>query len=202
MRVILVRHGETSWSKEDRYLGTSDISLNDLGVKQAKIAAQVLKRKDLNIVYSSMLKRAVDTAEIIAKECAVPLRKDARLNELSFGVWEGLTFAEIKERNPNVWRKWQELLETFSPPKGESIGELRDRVSSFFCPLINKLKDRTIVIVSHEGPIKIILLHALGAPLSSFWRFKQNLGAFSTVQYYHHGSLVTSLNETSHLIGA
>lgn len=198
-RLILIRHGETDWSKENKYLGTAEIPLNQKGIEQAKAIAQALKREVLNTVYSSILSRAMVTAEIIAKESGVPLQKDPRLNELSFGSWEGQTLAEITEQDPNVWSRWQEEFESFSPPRGEQIRELKDRVLYFLQTLIESPDYHAVAIVSHAGPIKVILLHALGAPLKSFWRIKLDLGAISIIEYYSHGPIVTSINDTSHL---
>ncbi len=198
-RLILIRHGKTEWSEEGRYLGTADVSLNERGIKQADAIAQALSKEELEIIYSSTLSRASVTAKIIARKHKVPHLKDSRLNELSFGDWEGLTFSEITKKLPNGWKGWQKDLENFSPPKGESGGALKGRVLSFLNPLIEDLGNQTIAIVSHLGPIKIMLLHALGVSLKPFWRIKLDHASLSVIECYRNRPLISSINRTSHL---
>ncbi len=198
-RLILIRHGDTKWSEEGRYMGTTDVSLNQRGIIQAKAISQVLCKEKLDIIYSSTLSRANATARIIAKKHKVTHLKDSRLNELCFGDWEGLTFTEIATKYTDQWKQWQADLESFSPPKGENVREFKDRVLSFLSFIQVDLGEQTVAIVSHGGSIKIMLLHALDTTLKSFWRLKVNLGSISRIEYYEGGPLVTLINQTTHL---
>lgn len=198
-RLILIRHGDTAWFEQGRYMGTTDLSLNQRGIKQAHAISQALCIEELDIIYSSTLSRASTTAKIIAKKHAVSHLKDTRLNELSFGDWEGLTFTEITTKYTDQWKQWQKDLENFSPPQGENVGEFKDRVLSSLSSIVEDLGDQTVAMVSHGGPIKVILLHALGTTFKSFWRLKVNQGSISMVEYHKGGPLVSMINQTTHL---
>ena len=106
MRLVLVRHGETQWVREGRYQGTSNVPLNARGRKQAQAVGRVIRDERPFAIYSSELIRVRETAEIIAKASRRKVRTDRRLNEVSFGKWEGSLFREIRERYPKDVRRW------------------------------------------------------------------------------------------------
>jgi broad specificity phosphatase PhoE len=151
------------------------------------------------MIYSSTLNRASVMAQIIAERCGVRHLKDSRLNELSFGDWEGLTFAEITEKYNVQWRRWQCDFENVSPPNGERMKDLQERTLSFLDSMAEDEENRTLAIVSHAGAIKVILIHALNTTVKSFWRLKIDPGSISMVKYLACGPLVTSINQTTHL---
>ncbi|MBI5208313.1 MAG: histidine phosphatase family protein, partial [Candidatus Firestonebacteria bacterium] len=180
-----------------RYLGKTDLSLNIFGTNQAERLACVLKNEQISKIYSSSLQRAIETANIIAEKNKAEVNRDSRLNEISFGKWEGLTFNEISKNNPHFWDEWKNNLNFYCPPDGECLKELMDRVNDFIKKELKK--DETIAIVSHSGPIKIILLNALGSTIESFWKLKVDLGSISIIDYNIDSSVVISINDVCHL---
>src|SRR3989338_1204727 len=106
MRLILVRHGETEWVRTHRYQGASDVPLNRLGKQQARAAARALKGERPFAIFASELGRVKETARIIASVCSKKFQIDGRLNEVSFGQWEGYSFDEVKAKYPKDVRDW------------------------------------------------------------------------------------------------
>ena len=109
MRLILVRHGETDWVREGRYQGSTDVPLNECGIRQAEALATVIKKERPVAIYSSGLTRALETAKLIAKVCRRRVTLDDRLNEVSFGRWEGAKHHEIRVTFPKASHNWYNL---------------------------------------------------------------------------------------------
>ncbi|GAA4018741.1 bifunctional RNase H/acid phosphatase [Allokutzneria multivorans] len=200
-RLILLRHGQTPLSVERRYSGRGDAQLTEEGRRQAAAAAQRLgKLTDVAAVVSSPLSRAVDTARGVADALGVePVVLDG-LTETDFGSWEGLTFAEAAERDPEAHRAW--LSDTsFAPPGGgESFDAVHRRVRRCRDDLIAKHGGSTIVVVSHVTPIKTLLRMALDVGPSLLFRLHLDLASVSIAEFYsdEHAS-VRLVNDTSHL---
>lgn len=149
--LILVRHGETDWNRGGRYQGHADPPLNREGRRQAQALADELAGMELDAVYTSDLRRAAETAEIIAHERGIPLHRDAGLREVDVGSWSGLTRAEIEERFPGAERH-----------DGESREAHRARVVEALTAIAVRHEGHRIVVVSHEGSLRAVLSHALG----------------------------------------
>ena len=158
--LLLVRHGETDWNREGRWQGHSDTHLNEIGRAQAERVAGELDGVD--VVYSSDLARARDTAEIIAGRSGLPVRLDARLRERSFGAWEGLSAAEIEAEFRDAHLRWlagegpgaddAEPFDAFGRRVREALGEILERHP-----------DETVLVVAHGGTVRVI--HALAGGL-------------------------------------
>ena len=157
--LLLVRHGETDWNRDGRWQGHSDTPLNELGRRQARELAAELDGVD--VVYSSDLARARETAEIIAARLGVPVRLDARLRERSFGAWEGLTTAEIEERFREAHGRWQSG-EGFGPDDAESFETFDDRVRSFLDEVLHRHPQETVLVIGHGGSIRVMQAVASG----------------------------------------
>ena len=149
---FLVRHGETDWNVEGRANGHTDIPLNKIGFQQANMAAEKLKGENIDLVLCSDLKRASQTAEIIAKRLGVELIIDKDLRERNMGVVEGMLREEWKQKHPNM----SESLES-RPLDGESLGELQDRIFKTFNKHKSQHKHKNIVLVTHGGSIRSLL---------------------------------------------
>ncbi|MEA2037878.1 MAG: histidine phosphatase family protein [Nanoarchaeota archaeon] len=156
-RVILVRHGETDWVKEDKYQGNSDIPLNERGIDQAKLVADRLKDEKIDITYTSELSRAIRTAEEILKFHSVKLIKNKEINERGYGKWEGLTKKEVQEKYPGDFDEYQKNRYPTRPTAGESFVDIRNRVEPFIKKIVEENKDKNILIVCHNGPLRVIL---------------------------------------------
>jgi probable phosphoglycerate mutase len=159
--LLLVRHGETDWNRDGRWQGGSDTRLNELGREQARALAGELDGS-IDVLYSSDLARASETAEIVAERLGLEVRLDPRLRERSFGSWEGLTSPEIEERFPDAHRRWQ-AGEGPGADDAEPFDAFADRVSGFLTDVLDRHPAESVLIVSHGGSIRVI--HALAAGL-------------------------------------
>ena len=158
--LLLTRHGETDWNAARRWQGHSDTPLNDEGRRQARARADTLD--DVDVVYSSDLARARETAEIVAERLALPIRLDGRLRERGFGAWEGLTVDEIELRFPDAHGRWR-AGEGFGADDAEPFDGFAARVHAFLEDVLRAHPDETVLVVAHGGTIRVI--HALASGL-------------------------------------
>ena len=199
-RFLLLRHGQTELSTQRRYSGRGNPALTDVGQNQAEAAAQHLARRGgIAVVISSPLQRAYDTAAKAAKALGLDVTVDDDLIETDFGAWEGLTFAEAAERDPELHRRW--LRDTsVSPPGGESFDGVAERVQRARGKLITEHAGETVLVVSHVTPIKTLLRLALDAGAGILYRLHLDLASLSIAEFYPDGaSSVRLVNETSYL---
>ena len=184
-RLYLIRHGETLANREYRYIGTRDDPLSALGETQALQLAEALSGLTIAAVYSSPLQRTYQTALPIVARHSLEVQKVDDLRECNFGVWEGMSRAEVLERSPEDRQRYHEWEQNTSiaPPGGESFETLQQRVVAVVERLVQAHPDQAIVLVSHVGPIKVLLGAALGAPLSSAFRIFLDPATISVVDW-------------------
>jgi len=176
-KVILVRHGETVWNQEGRFLGQSDLVLNEKGGIQAQEAADLLVGEKIDLVFSSDLLRALITSRAIASIHNTPVRIIPSLREINFGDWEGLTFKEIKTRDPALLNEWLEDPFKVRIPGGETAQEVWCRVIGAWNSISDGAADQdTVVIVAHGGPLRLLLCHLTGVDSSRQWEFNLRHG--------------------------
>ena len=199
MRLYLIRHGETDWNAAGRYQGQSDIPLNRTGIQQARKIAGRLSKEKIDAIYSSDLSRARETAEQIAQAHKLKVTSDARWRELSFGDWEGLTYPEMEAKAPDELALWRSDPTQYAPPHGETFTQLAKHVLSAFNELNDLDAEQTVVIVSHGGPLQILLCHVLGVNFQRHWQFSISKSALSILSLYKDGALLELFNDTSHL---
>lgn len=173
MKVYLIRHGETDYNKKRKLQGQCDIELNDYGRELARITAEALKDVHFDIVYTSPLKRAKETAQIMIGERAVPVIEDKRIQEISFGEYEGLCCQGENFNIPDKsFRNFFDLpAEYHVPPNGESFEEIIKRTGEFWKELLRKeeLAEKTVLISTHGCALKAILANINPVPLEAFW---------------------------------
>jgi broad specificity phosphatase PhoE len=158
-RILLVRHGATDWNTYKRAQGHADIDLNEEGRLQALRSANDLKTYEIQAVYSSDLRRAVDTARAIAANHDLEVKIDPDLREIDQGEWEGLTVEEIRDRWPELWGPARH----YNPrPGGETPEQVRRRALKALQRIVDDHPQGTVVIVSHGGTIRWIIAEALG----------------------------------------
>ena len=199
-RIILLRHGQTKLSVDRRYSGRGDHPLTELGLEQAEKAAARLSNVDgIAAVISSPLQRAHQTAQKLADKLGLDVVTHQGLIETDFGTWEGLTFAEASERDPEVHRRW--LGDTsVKPPNGESFDEVHTRVRKARADIISRYGGKTLVLVSHVTPIKTMLRQALDVGPQFLFRMHLDLTGVSIAEFYPDGhASVKLVNDTSHL---
>ncbi len=156
-KIVLVRHGETDWNKVNRIQGWTDVPLNSQGVKQADKTARKLMKMRISAVYSSPLKRALKTAEKIAKKRSVELITIPDFVEVNQGLWEGLLVEEAKKQFPSLYEKWEKDPFNTSPPGGESIKSLAARVLPAYEKIKKTHENAFVCIVTHKVVMALIL---------------------------------------------
>ena len=158
--LLLARHGETDWNAQQRWQGHADTPLNDSGREQARRLADEVERAD--VVYSSDLARARETAEIVGARLGLPVLVDERLRERGFGAWEGLTMPEIEERFGDSLHRWRAGVGA-GADDAEAFDAFARRVQSFVEDVVDRHPDEEVLIVAHGGTIRVI--HALASGL-------------------------------------
>lgn len=203
MRLLLVPHAATDWNAEGRYQGHSDRPLSAIGHRQAARLSERLADKPLHSVVASDLRRAAETAEIIAEGRQLTVQLDSRLRELSFGTWEGQTYAEVQEADAERLRDWERDVLRNAPPSGETLSQMAARVKACYLQLTTEAseagKEETTLVVAHRGSLQIFLCLALGLPPQSRWQFRLELASLSEVNLHPQGGELARLNDTHHL---
>jgi broad specificity phosphatase PhoE len=159
MTLLLARHGETDWNRDGRFQGHADTPLNDLGREQARALAE--KMADVDVIYSSDLTRAVETAQVVADRLGLEVRVDSRLRERSFGRWEGLTRGEIEEAFRDDYERWR-TGKSFGAEDAETHEAFAERIEAFLADVLAKHPDETVLVITHGGSIRVIQAVASG----------------------------------------
>jgi probable phosphoglycerate mutase len=201
---VMARHGATALSLEKRFsgLGGIDAPLADLGRAQAQaLAGELVARGDIDRIISSPLLRTRQTAEIIAR----PLGQDVEIvegfAECAFGEWDGHTFSEVRERWPRELEEWLASTQV-APPGGESFEECQRRVLKAREIVIERYPGERVLVVAHVTPIKVMVAHAVGAPLDSLYRMELPPCSLSSLAWFPDGNAsMFSFAEASHLRG-
>jgi broad specificity phosphatase PhoE len=199
---LLLRHGQTPMSVQKRYAGVSpktDAPLTETGVRQAVAAAKRLASAGIDAIVASPLQRTVRTAEEVAAVTGVPVLTDEGFRETDFGAWEGLTFAEVRERWPSEVTTW--LADpSVAPPGGESFDQVSKRVTAALHRILAERAHQTVLIVSHVTPIKTLVAAALLAPPAALYRMHLDVAALCEIDWYADGpAVLRSFNDTAHL---
>jgi ribonuclease H / adenosylcobalamin/alpha-ribazole phosphatase len=197
---VLLRHGDTRLSPEHRFSGRRDLPLSASGLRQAKAAAcHLAAGAPIDTVVSSPLRRAVATARIAADELGLTVVTDDDLRETDFGDWDGFTLAEIQQRWPAAAAAWRQDPEQ-APPGGESFADTARRVNRACDRLLRDHDGKTVLIVSHITPIKILLCRALSVPLGTLYRLYLGSASINEIQWHGRGfAAVCRVNDTCHL---
>ena len=196
---LLLRHGQTPMSVQKRYAGRSDVPLTETGVLQAAAAAKRLESAGIEVIVTSPLLRATRTAQEVAEVTGAPVVTDEGFRETDFGAWEGLTFAEVRQRWPAEVTAW--LADSaVAPPGGESLAEVSVRVTEALRRVLAGRQQQTILIVSHVTPIKTLVAAALLAPPAALYRMHLDVAALCEIDWYADGpAVLRSFNDTGHL---
>jgi alpha-ribazole phosphatase len=198
-RLLLARHGQTIWNTQRRYQGQANSPLDETGQRQAAALGERLSKVKLSAIYASDLGRAWNTAAAAAAHQDCPLIAEPRLRELHYGEWQGLTYDEIRRVNPQRLAAWEADRMKASPPGGESLGQLSDRVWATVESIQKAYPEGTVLVVSHAGPLKVLLSQALGLPPTAFWQFSLEHAALSALSLYPQGGILELLNDACHL---
>ncbi|MEV2192380.1 bifunctional RNase H/acid phosphatase [Streptomyces phaeochromogenes] len=201
--LVLLRHGETPLTPQKRFSGSggSDPALSDTGRHQAdRVATALAARGTVQDVIASPLSRCRETAAIVAARLGLDVRIEDGLRETDFGAWEGLTFAEVRDRYPDDMSAWLSSPDAEPTGGGESFEAVAHRVAAARDELLAAHAGRTVLLVSHVTPIKTLVRLALGAPPEALFRMELSAASLSVVAYYGDGNAsVRLLNDTSPL---
>lgn len=180
-RLILIRHGETDYTLKKRFCGQENIPLNISGKAEVRRLRQRLARFKIDRIYSSDLKRALETAKILFKERVIFKRKCLR--EIDFGCISGMTYDEVNTLYPAVLRSMEVEPLSMKIPQGEGLVDFSRRVTKCYWDIALENRNKTVAIVSHGGPIRIILLNLAGLTLDSFWKIEVDTAAFDMIEF-------------------
>ncbi len=195
----LLRHGQTEHTPERRFSGRNDLPLSRSGRAEAEAAAHRARSLGIEVVLASPLRRTRETAEIVAAALGRPVTFDDDLVELDFGELEGLTFEEARSRHPLAARRFLDDV-TVAAPKGESIADVSARVARARRRILDRHGGRTVLVVSHVTPIKLLLAAGLGAADEVVHRVFLEAASLSSVAWSSDGrTSVRLVNDTSHL---
>ncbi len=199
MQVILIRHGQTDWNQEDIFRGRIDVKLNSEGMREAEIIGKALSKVRIDDIYSSPLSRAYETAKCIASFHNKEVVVQKEFIDIDFGVWQGLSKSEVKERYQKAFSKWERKPERVKIPGAESLDDVRNRTLAGVHAILSEYPEGIVIIVSHGLINKVLLCAVLGLSNSHFWKVKQDNGAVNIFKYTPHGSKVFMMNNTTHL---
>ncbi len=193
-RLFLIRHGNTVDEETKKvYKGRTDIPLSRTGILRIHGAASFLSAFTLDRIYTSTLSRSIDSGRIIATSQGIDIEKSPAFDEVDFGVWEGLSFEEIRERYPEDLRLWLKDPGTYPPPQGESFKSARGRSMSALRKIIAEHTGHQVAIVAHAGILRIMIFALLDMRLHRLFRMGQGYGCINIIDVYEDGVVVADL---------
>ncbi|NIM98607.1 MAG: hypothetical protein GTO24_11170, partial [candidate division Zixibacteria bacterium] len=184
---------------EEIFRGTTDVPLNETGRKEAQLVAEALKYVSIQAVYSSPLTRAKETAEAIAHVHGLDVDVLDGLKDISFGDWQGVAHNAVRERYPDLYRRWLEEPQKVTFPGGESLKTSQSRVVAAVENVIPKHPEDDIVLVSHRVINRALICGLVGIDLSRFWQIGQDTAAINVLTWKKGEFVLTCLNDTCHL---
>jgi len=167
-RIILIRHGETDWNVERRYLSRTDIDINDTGRMQILQALGAVKKEQIVRVYASDRKRALNSAALLFADMTV--EKLPELCEMDFGIFEGLRYDEIFEKYKDIYDRWIDDPRKNTIPEGESFTAFEARVMGEIKEIVSANPGKSVAVVTHGGVVRLILSNIFKPP--RFWDIK------------------------------
>jgi len=202
-RIILVRHGQTEWNIEsgagERFRGRVDLPLDDTGLAQAHALAERLANRLIVAVYSSPLKRAVETARPIAQQLSLPVQPLPAVIDINYGDWQGLSSAEVAKVYPDLYRRWLEKPHLVKFPNGESLRQVRLRGMATLKEVAARHEGRIVLLVAHQVVNKVLVCAMLGLDNSHFWRIRQDNGSINVFEHQDGIFAAVLVNDTCHL---
>jgi broad specificity phosphatase PhoE len=198
-RLLLIRHGETEWSRVRRFTGARDLPLSPVGRAQSEAVGRALADRPLAAVWTSPLERARATAETVAKPHRVEPHVAPAFREMAFGQWEGATRDELAERFPEPLRAWVSTPHLVTPPGGETLGEVLARVTAGLEELRRAHAGSAVALVTHAIVIRLLVLSGLGLGPERLWTVDASTAGISEIEYTDSWTVVHRMNTRSHL---
>lgn len=182
MNIYLVRHGETQSNNDKAYYGNLDCGLTHNGKLQALAVKDKLSSVKFDGVFSSHMKRARETAEIILEDRNCKIVEDKRAAEMNMGIFEGKKYEDLSKKYPEEWKAWCDNWKSYEIPEGESYVDFYNRVRDFFEDIL-KFQGENILVVTHGGVIKSICAYILGDNFDIFWKIGSKNGDITLIKY-------------------
>jgi 2,3-bisphosphoglycerate-dependent phosphoglycerate mutase len=201
-RLLLVRHGESTWNREHRIQGQLDPPLSDEGRNQAERLGQRLAGRMFAGFYSSDLKRAFETSQVIGAHIGMDAEPAAGLREIYLGDWEGLRTEELAQRFPEAWARWTEKPNWDVVPGGEGAALFETRAAVELDAILQRHSHGDVLVVTHGGLIQVALHRALGHPSRGLFPFKIQNASISVIEKREGRLIIGGVNDTSHLEAA
>jgi len=200
MKLILIRHGETEWNKQRRIQGCrSDTRLSQKGLEQADRLAAALRKERIDAIYASPMKRASETAQIIAEACKLQVHVFNELREIDAGELDGLFERELTGLYETAWKEFRNGNASTPLPGGESLQDVQKRTSWAVDRMLEKHIDGTVVVVAHLLANLAMVCQALGINLGQIARFKQAPASITILELTTQGNSLLLFNDTCHL---
>ena len=196
--LILARHGQTLWNVDKIYRGRSDVDLDEVGTRQAELLGKYLSNHGLEAIYSSPLKRALDTAHIIARYQKIDVQIAENLVDFDYGEWQCLPEQEVKKLYPALLNEWRNNPHKVRMPGGETLEDVRKRTIEVIKDILSNYQN-SVILVAHRVVNKVLICFLLGLDNSHFWNIKQDVGGITVFNYLDGRYILTKHNDTSHL---
>lgn len=200
MKIILIRHGETTWNIEGRYQGQEDTPLSERGLQQGHLLAEALRHIPIDFCIASPLQRSYQTCKFCAELHGLTVAIDDRLTEINHGSWEGVLAGDIARRYPVEFAQWHSQPQLVQMPDGgESLEDVRRRARAAFDEYAAKYEGKTVLVAAHDAVNKAIICDLLGLDMSHFWQIKQDNTCINVLEYKEGSWRIVLLNSTNHL---
>ena len=192
-RIYLIRHGEVEGAEMPRYNGQMDVALSTRGREQYQAMAERLSGEKITACYSSDLTRCTWGAGLIAPRLGIEPQETSHLRELNIGDWEGMTWRELMTKYPVEWQARLDDIVNYRVPNGENLLDVSNRVMPVIDRIVEDHRGNEVLVVGHGGVNRVILLNAIGAPLSALFNIEQNYCCLNIIDYYADGKTVVKL---------
>jgi len=199
--VYLTRHGQTKWNSAGRMMGWADEDINEVGRAQVERLAARMAKMHLDAIYSSPLQRAMTTGAIVGKSHGLEPEPAKGLIEINYGVWEGLYHEEVRKRWPELQQQLHDDPSELAIPGGETFKQLEVRVVGAFNEIVKAEEGREILMVSHQGILKVLVAELMGISYRDWGKFEIRNASLSTLTINNGHIHLITLNDLSHLEG-
>ena len=199
LRLFVLRHGETVFTRERRFAGWRDVPLTDAGLRQSEAAAAALSGVAISAVFASPLERARTSAEAVAKPHRLAVQIMPAFRELGFGAWEGRTRAEVEAAEPALYDVWRTAPDRFAAPGGESLPTVAKRVAEGIETLRADHDGESVVLVTQAVVIRLIVLDGLGLGPARLWSIDASPAGITELEYRDDWVTVHRMNTLAHL---
>jgi alpha-ribazole phosphatase/probable phosphoglycerate mutase len=194
LRLYLIRHGEVEQALDLKLIGRTDSPLSVRGLDQSHELAETLANEELSVVYSSDLKRARTTAEIIAERSGLKVKENSVWREIDMGQWEGLTMKSIHDETPELVAQLFNDPASFRYPGGESFAAFSGRIQNALKDLLSTHEKGQVALVTHGGVCRVIIGTSLGMPPGNWLRLAQGYGCLNVIDWYDGNPMLQLLN--------